>query len=572
MTNFVKTYSSFAHGAVSPEFYTNDNIHGLSRLENMDVTDGGGIIRRSGLAHVCNIYDAARLVPFCVGVNENYILAIMPEHIAIYTPDGTRVCDILSPWGTDDIPCIQYAQRFDTMIFVHPDYRPRVLRGNGGTFTLTGFEFAHSDNNQDMFMPFMRFDDTSDVTITISTHEYGNNFATFTANRACWTPDIVGSTFIVMNQQWTIREYINQSQLVAFVNGAYSIPAGPVADWRESVFSNARGWPTSITFHQDRLIFGGSRSHKCGVWMSQVGRHNNFDVGTGLDDEAIFVTLLSQSPQHICTVVASDNLQILTDSGEWAITSKPLTPSSIDIKQHTSVGSLTDKYLAPQCVSGATVFISRTGCDIRQLVLDDLAQNYRATDLCSMAKHLMHDPIDITYNDTLRRMYVVMAAGDMAVMNYNAQMGIAAWSHYTTHGDFQSVCTIGHNTFVCVCRDGVYTIERFDETAMNDMNAYSFSYCASAMPLRGGGHNARHVRIRRLSVRVRDTKSLILNGMRVTLPNSIYSDNATGFSGDASIGMLGTRYDAFTPIWEISGTDAMPINVLSVTAYGHYII
>ena len=84
-----------------------------------------------------------------------------------------------------------------------------------------------------------------------------------------------------------------------------------------------------------RLVFGGSRDYPSGVWLSGVGRHNDFDVGTGLDDQAIFITLLSRQRQQICTVVSSDNLQILTTVGEWAIANKPLTPSSVDIKQHT---------------------------------------------------------------------------------------------------------------------------------------------------------------------------------------------------------------------------------------------
>ena len=94
--------------------------------------------------------------------------------------------------------------------------------------------------------------------------------------------------------------------------------------------------------------------------MSQVGRHNNFNVGTGLDDEAIFLTLISQERQQICTVVSSDNLQILTNAGEWVISNQPLTPSAVNVRQHTSVGSVTGVYLPPQQIEGKTVFIDKT--------------------------------------------------------------------------------------------------------------------------------------------------------------------------------------------------------------------
>ena len=173
------------------------------------------------------------------------------------------------------------------------------------------------------------------------------------------------------------------------------MPDGWVADWYESAFSEHRGWPRSITFHQDRLVFGGTRDWPSGIWMSQVVRHRNFDAGTGLDDEAIFVSLLSQERQQINTLVSSNNLQILTNSGEWAIASKPLTPTNVDIKQHTFVGSYTTRFLPPQKIEGSTVFVAASGRDIRELSLDEIGENYNANDLCAFAKHLMTTPIDI---------------------------------------------------------------------------------------------------------------------------------------------------------------------------------
>ena len=123
--------------------------------------------------------------------------------------------------------------------------------------------------------------------------------------------------------------------------------------------------------------------------MSKVADYNNFDAGSGLDDDAIFTTLLSSQHHQISTIVSSDNLQILTSVGEWAISNNPLTPSNINIKQHTSVGSISSFYLPPQQIEGSTVFISQSGKDVRELDMDDLSQNYNANDLCAFSKHFM---------------------------------------------------------------------------------------------------------------------------------------------------------------------------------------
>ena len=253
-------------------------------------------------------------------------------------------------------------------------------------------------------------------------------------------------------------------------------------------------------------MFGGSPTWPSGVWLSQVGRHKNFNVGTGLDDEAIFITLMSQQRQQICTVVSSDNLQILTNAGEWAISSKPLTPSAVDIKQHTSVGSVASRYLPPQKVEGATVFISSTRRDIRELSLDALGENYNARDLCTQAKHLMQNPVDISYNDDTRQLFVVMENGDMAVLNQNSALGISAWARYKTQGQFKSVASMSGTTYVVVKRGDDFWLEKFSDDALQDAGQYDFSYTASAMPLRASGHNAQMTRIKKISVRVLDTK------------------------------------------------------------------
>ena len=569
MPDFIKTQNSFANGVVAPEFFARDNIDGLSRLENMDVLSGGGLTRRSGLRTISDIPGPCRLIPFSVSDGMEYLIVLTDYHMYIYR-SGELFQDISTPWNYDSLSHIQYAQRFGTMIFVHPDFAPQILRFDSEIFQLSEFAFSRNDSDMTVNIPFVRFDDSADISITVSAHTSGNNFATLTTDSDFWTPENVNGRLYLLDRQWTVTEYISPTQIVAYTNGAYTVPSTPVTDWREAAFGIRRGWPRSITFHQDRLVFGGSRDWPAGIWLSQVGRHTNFNTGTGLDDEAIFISLLSQQRQQICTVVSSDNLQILTNVGEWAISSKPLTPSVVDIKQHTSVGSYTARYLPPQKIEGATVFVSGNGCDIRELTLDALGENYNANDLCTFAKHLMGTPYDIAYNAFQRRLYIVRADGNMAVLNQNAALGISAWGLYKTQGKFISVAVCDDITYVAVIRDGNISLEYFEATALLDANKYGFSFTACGLPLRSSGHNARRLRLRKLVARIMDTKSLFINNHRITLPNEIYSPSAPGYTGDVSINILGTSVFGDTPIWTIHGTDAYPATILSVSMYGWY--
>lgn len=570
MANFTKTQNSFSYGEVAPEFYSHDDINALSYLENMDVLASGGLTRRYGLAHIAQLPSNSRLIPFSVSETENYILAMIPGGMWIFNPSGTRLATLNTVWSAEMLSQLQYAQRFGTMVFVHPDQAPKILQKTSSGFQLNNFVFERDDSNMNVFAPFMRYDDAKDITISVSTSDQGNNYAVFSTSQNFWRPDYVGTRILLNGQQWVITSYIDSTKVVAYVNGGYTLPTKSVTDWAEETFNPVRGWPCSITFHQDRLVFGGSRSYPSGVWMSKVGRHKNFDIGTGLDDEAIFITLLSQQRQQICTVVSSDNLQILTSVGEWSISNKPLTPSSVDIKQHTSVGSFSGYYLPPQKIEGATVFISNNLKDIRELSLDELGERYNATDLCAFAKHLMLSPIDIAYNATEHRLFVVMTDGNMAVLTKNSSLAINAWGRYKTNGKFKSVSVVDNVTYVVVERGGKYSLEIFSQNSMRDADSYNFTWRASALPFRASGHNSIRTRIRKITARVWDTKSIFINGTRADLPDDIYSDNSPGFSGDVSINVLGTNRNITSPIWTIHGNEAFPATVLSINISGWY--
>lgn len=571
MADFIKTQNSFAHGEVAPEFYVRDGINGLSCLENMDVLASGAISRRNGLKSVGQLRGPGRIINFSVSDSEQYVVALTDCYMSVYH-DNERIYGNSTPWSYEDLSAVQYAQRFGTMIFVHPNHKPRVLQRINDVFILSEFLFEQNDSNLTVNLPFMRFDDAVNIRITITAHSLGNNYATFTTNSAFWEPSSVGSRLYLVDNQWLITEYISPTQVVAYINATYTMPKDPVSDWYESAFSNRRGWPCSITFHQDRLVFGGTKSWPGGIWMSQVGKHTNFNMGTGLDDEAIFVSLLSQERQEICTVVSSDNLQILTNCGEWAISNKPLTPSSVDVKQHTSVGSMVGCYLPPQKIEGTTVFISGNGRDIRELCLDDIGENYNANDLCALSKHLINAPIDMAYNNNTRQLFVVCSDGTMAVLNQNSALGISAWGRYKTNGEFISVATCNGQTYVVVKHGDDACLEYFDADALTDTNQFRFLFKASGLPLRSSGHNASRIKIRKISARLINSKSISINNRRITLPNNVYDISSTGYNGDVHINLLGTLKNTIEPMWTVHGSEPLPVTVLSVSVYGWYTV
>lgn len=568
MTEFIHTQNSFAHGEIAPEFYLNKDIYGLSRLENMDVLSGGGLTRRAGLVDVAILPGLSRIFSYDISNTEHYILVFSNNTVSVYSND-TLLKIISSPWPESALTHLQCAGFSDSLVFVQPDYCPYVFKKSGNDFTLDKFNFYDTTGIYPR-MPFMKYDDMYGINISVTAGIHGVQSAILTASANYWNPDNVGTTLRFNNQNWQITEYISPTVVYATSTIEYTLPAAPVTDWLESAFDDKHGWPIAITFHQDRLVFGGTRAIPGGIWMSHVGDYHNFDAGSGLDDEAISTTLLSKERQQVCSLISSDKLQVLTSAGEWAIANQPVTPSSMNIVQHTTVGSPTICNLPPQKIEGDTVFVSSTLRDIRKLSLDTLGERYNADDLCLFSKHMLNSPVDITYNKELKQLYLVNADGTMAVLNQNVGLGISAWSRYSSYAKFKSVVVIGNTTYVVLENMGTYKLAKFSGTALTDSGTHDIEFCASGLPLSFSGHRPKHLRLRKVNLRLVETKGAFINNMRLELPNEIYDASSSGFSGDISMNFLGSQIDVSISPWQINGNEPEPITVLSVTIYGQY--
>jgi hypothetical protein len=152
-----------------------------------------------------------------------------------------------------------------------------------------------------------------------------------------------------------------------------------VKDWEEPAFSSRRGWPVSCGFHQDRLVIGGSRDLPNRLWLSKSADLFNFDLGEGLDDEAIEFAILSDQVNAIRGVFSGRHLQVFTSGAEFMVTGDPLTPGNVQLKRQTRIGSPTQRYIPPRDVDGATLFVARSGRELREFLFADVEQATRLT-------------------------------------------------------------------------------------------------------------------------------------------------------------------------------------------------
>ena len=116
----------------------------------------------------------------------------------------------------------------------------------------------------------------------------------------------------------------------------------PTAEWYEQSYSDIRGYPGAVVFHEGRLWFGGTTSQPDHIWASKSNDFFNFDVGEGADNDAIDIASNFGEFSQIRHLVSNRDLQIFSASNESyipAFTEKPITPANVQIKRQTPFGS-----------------------------------------------------------------------------------------------------------------------------------------------------------------------------------------------------------------------------------------
>jgi hypothetical protein len=261
----------------------------------------------------------------------------------------------------------------------------------------------------------------------------------------------------------------------------------PTTEWDELAFSNARGWPVAVTFHQDRMVIGGSRDLPNGLWLSKTGQSFNFDLGEGLPDEGISFRLAADDRPSIRALVASRNLQVFTSTGEWVVAGAPLTPEDIQVQRQSRIGAPRDRQVPPRDVDGATLFVARNGHELREFLFVDTEQAYQAADLALLAQHLVRNPVDQAFDQKRRLFLLVNEDGSLATIALYRNADIAAWSLQETDGRVLSAAVVGDETMVLVDRSGSVRIERLDDELMVDAGV-RLSQSPPALVWTGLGH------------------------------------------------------------------------------------
>ena len=487
MANTIRTvYTNFSSGELNPLLVTrtdaNAYFSGAKTLRNWYLLDEGGIMRRPGTTYKATLPGASRVIPFIFSNDELAVFVLSNGRLDVYDSDGVDIQTNITSnvnWTTAQLFELNFAQFGDTVFITHRD-NPilKIKRTSATTFTVTEFAFEIDEDvvvsgAYKTHAPFYKYADAS-VTVTLSTSATGTG-RTITASSPIWTTDYVNHYIKVDGSQIKITGYTSSTVVTGTIIETVSGGTGPHVNWEEELISAPRGYPQAVTFHDNRLYFAGVKDAPAAVIASQVGGYFNFDVGTGLADEAINVFVSGDRVNEIRHLVSSRNLQVLTDGGEYFVPTSTdtsaVTPANITFLRQTPYGCSRAK---PIIFDGATLYAQKNGKSIREYLFSDVENAYASTSISILASHLVNGPVDmamITGTTTRPEQFAFFTNNDgtLALFHSVRAEKIAGWTLWSTKSgdEFTSITAINENLFCVVKRDleggTVYTLEKFAE-------------------------------------------------------------------------------------------------------------
>jgi hypothetical protein len=467
MPRFVDVQTNFSTGELDPLLRARIDLqqynNALAKATNVVIQPQGGLRRRPGLKYLAELPNSStpsaangvRLVPFEFSVDDSYMLCFTHQRMYVFK-DGVQITNINAsgnPYLTTSITGamlsgICWTQSADTMIIVHPDLAPvKLVRGaNDASWTISTVTFES--------IPRHAF------TLTVTTPSVGHlsvsavsGNVTLTSQHTYFNSTHVGqyinaqpqgrARIIAVDSGTTVRAVTEYP----FFNTT-NIPQGSwdVETGYEDVWSSGKGWPRTVTFHEGRLYFGGSKSRPSTIWGSKIGLFFEFAPTEALDDDAVEATLDTSSLNVIVDMISGRDLQVFTTGGEFFVPQSgtdPITPASLTFKAVSRNG--TKPGTRVQSLESGTVYIQRQGKSLNEFLFSDTQLTYVTQRISLLSGHLLKSPNRMA----LRRATstdegdLLMMSNDtdgtMAVFSIMRSQQITAPSEFITDGQFVDV-------------------------------------------------------------------------------------------------------------------------------------
>lgn len=477
------TQKSFTGGELSPSLYSRNDLAkyevGLKTLKNGFVRAEGCVSNRAGLELVCEVKNSSspvRLIPFSFNTKQTYIIE-MGNKYARFIKDGGQIIDSLStgidepveivtPYSSEDLSDIKFAQNADVLTLCHNDY---------SVYELSRLTHYNWDLKEINFKPQI-----AAPVIDSAVWTGGNEVKTtykyiVTAVKAETYEESNRSNIISVEGElesyWGATEYITISfsevagaveyNIYRDVNGVFGYigttsnttfkddkiepDLSSTAPIYKNPFEDGNN-PACVNYFQQRKIFGCLKNSPQQLVASQTGTNCNFNISRPLTaSDSINITLSEREVNEIRHIIALNDLILLTSGGEWKLNGSDgafAASSSLVASPQSFYGCSN----VPPVVSGNMILFAQSGGSVlRDLGYTYMSNSYDGEELSIFANHLFEGKqvIDMAYSkEPYRILWCVMSDGTVNALTYNKKQQVVGWHRHETKGKFESVAVV----------------------------------------------------------------------------------------------------------------------------------
>ena len=368
---------------------------------------------------------------------------------------ANRVYTLTTTYLTADLFQIKYAQSADVMYLCHPDYSVKKLSRTGHTsWTLTEVDFTDG--------PYLD-DNITTTTFGMSSHTVGTG-RTLTASAVTGINNDTGFQSTDVGRLFTFRDGYGEITAITSTTVVTATvikdmgSSSTTTDWALGAFSDTTGYPSCVSFYEQRLVFAGTEAQPQTLYFSKSGDYENMHEnrgGTIADDDAIIYTIASNQVNAIRFLSATRTLIVGTVGGEFSVsgggTDDPITPTNILIKKQSNHGCANTDAIP---VGNVTLFLQRAKRKIRELAYNFDVDGYVAPDMTILAEHISETGFnEMSYQQEPNQIiWAVREDGQLAGLTYQREQQVVAWHRHIFGGSFstgnavcESVATIPTN-------------------------------------------------------------------------------------------------------------------------------
>ncbi len=393
--NEARAEQSFA--AVSTQAYTVTlDVFGGGVAWTVGTTSGGAEIGSGSVAP-----GADRSFSFAAPVSREVFITFENANADTRQIDNVRlsspVYEIDSPFLEADLDEIKFAQTSTALYIVHPDFAPRRLRRQAvNEWVLELLDFVDG--------PYQ--DPNDDDTVTLDPAAASGPSVAVAASADVFAPGDNGRILRLNNPAggtdwgWGVITGVTDARTVTVNVREPFATANATDQWRLGAWSDSTGYPSAVTFFEQRLAFANTAAEPDRFWMSKSGTAtieafspSDFD-GSVNDDNAITYQIADDQVNAIHWMDGGDVLVVGTASGEYVIRaggSNAVTPSNIQVKRQTTRGS--DRFVRPVRIDQQLLHLQRAGRKIRNFFFDFDVNGYVSDDITIVAEHITRSKV-----------------------------------------------------------------------------------------------------------------------------------------------------------------------------------